>query len=383
MLGPVQSNLQNSGQQVPPGTDADLILKSLPHPVLVIEDDGVASYVNDAAEVFFGVGASVLTRHALREFVPFSSPLLLLIEQAREKSASFSEYGINLATPRIGDNRLVDVQVSLMAQGCKGILVMFQERTMARQIDRQVSHRNAVRSLSAMAAILSHEIKNPLSGIRGAAQLVEASASLEDRVLTTLIRDESDRICRLVDNMQKFSNNRPIDCEPVNIHSVLEHVKQIAINGFASDLEISLAYDPSLPPVSGDRDQLIQVFLNLLKNAAEAADLATGARSVVISTAFRPGVRLTVPGISARINLPLEIRIEDNGPGVPPDLIPHLFDPFVTTKKSGMGLGLALVAKIIGDHGGIVECDSRPGRTVFKVLMPLHEDAKNSLETIK
>ncbi len=383
MVGPVSPELKNPEERVEPGPDASLILKSLPHPVLVIKDDGIASYVNDAAEVFFGVGASVLTRHALREFVPFSSPLLLLIEQAREKSASFSEYGINLGTPRNGDNRLVDVQVSLMARGQKGVLVMFQERNMARQIDRQVSHRNAVRSLSAMAGILAHEIKNPLSGIRGAAQLVEASVSAEDRVLTTLIRDESDRICRLVDNMQEFSNNRPIVCEPVNIHSVLEHVKQIAVNGFASELEINLDYDPSLPPVPGDRDQLIQVFLNLLKNAAEAAELATGPGAVVISTSFRPGVRLSVPGISARINLPLEIRIEDNGPGVPPDLLAHLFDPFVTTKKSGMGLGLALVAKIIGDHGGIVECDSKPGRTIFKVLMPLHKDTKNSLETFK
>jgi len=252
--------------------DTALILKSLPHPVLVIAGDGIASYVNDATEMFFGVGAAVLTRHPLSEFVPFGSPLLLLIEQASRKSASFNEYGIDLGTPRNGDNRLVDVQVSPMADHEEGILVMFQERTMARQIDRQITHRNAVKSLSAMAAILAHEIKNPLSGIRGAAQLVEASVSPDDRILTTLIRDESDRICRLVDNMQAFSNNHPIICKPVNIHSVLEHVKQIAINGFASNLEINMAYDPSLPPVPGDRDQLIQVFLNLLKNAAEAAE---------------------------------------------------------------------------------------------------------------
>jgi len=360
--------------------DTALILKSLPHPVLVIAHDGVASYVNDAAEVFFGVGASVLTRHLLSEFVPFGSPLLLLIEQSQEHSASFNEYGIDLGTPRNGENRLVDVQVRSMAEGEKGVLVMFQERTMVRQIDRQVTHRNAVRSLSAMAAILAHEIKNPLSGIRGAAQLVEASVSPADRALTTLICDESDRICRLVDNMQEFTNNRPIECMPVNIHSVLEHVKQIAVNGFAAGLNVTMAYDPSLPPVSGDRDQLIQVFLNLLKNAAEAAELATGTGSVLITTAFRPGVRLSVAGVGARVNLPLEIRIEDNGPGVPSDLKPHLFDPFVTTKKSGMGLGLALVAKIIGDHGGIIECESKPGRTVFRVLMPLHDDVQHSLE---
>lgn len=371
----------NRGNAHSHSVDATLILKSLPHPVLVISDDGIATYVNHAAEVFFGVGATVLTRHPLKKFVPFGTPLLSLIDQAREKSGSFNEYGIDLGTPRNGEDRLVDVQVGPMMDEHAGVLIMFQERTMARQIDRQVSYRNAVRSLSGMAAILAHEIKNPLSGIRGAAQLVETSLSPADRVLTTLICDETDRICRLVDDMQEFSNNRPIDFQPVNIHAVLEHVKQIAVNGFASDVEISMAYDPSLPPVSGDRDQLIQVFLNLLKNAAEAAGLVQGVSRVIITTAFRPGVRLSVPGIAGQANLPLEIKIEDNGPGVSAELLPHLFDPFVTTKKSGMGLGLTLVAKIIGDHGGIIECDSNPGRTVFRVLMPLHMSDKNSLES--
>jgi len=364
----------------PGEADTALILKSLPHPVLVISQTGVATYVNDAAEMFFGVGAAVLTRQLLADFVPFGSPLLALIDQAREKSASFNEYGIDLGTPRNGGARLVDVQVSLMSEGRGSVLVMFQERTMARQIDRQITHRNAVRSVSAMAAILAHEIKNPLSGIRGAAQLVEASVGPADRALTTLIRDETDRICRLVDGMQEFSNNHPIECQPVNIHAVLEHVKQIACNGFAAGLEITMAYDPSLPPVPGDRDQLIQVFLNLLKNAAEAVEPGAGSGTILITTAFRPGVRLTVPGMGARVNLPLEIRIEDNGCGVAAELKPHLFDPFVTTKKSGKGLGLALVAKIIGDHGGIIECDSNPGRTVFRVLMPLYRETTNGLE---
>ena len=141
---------------------------------------------------------------------------------------------------------------------------------------------------------------------------------------------------------------------------MLDHVKQIASTGFARQIKIVENYDPSLPPVPGSRDKLIQVFLNLVKNAAEAIGEDRADGQITLTTSFRPGVRLSVPGSQARVSLPLEIAVEDNGAGVPADLMPHLFDPFVTTKPSGTGLGLALVAKIIGDHGGIIECDSRP-----------------------
>jgi two-component system nitrogen regulation sensor histidine kinase GlnL len=238
-------------------------------------------------------------------------------------------------------------------------------------MDRQLTHRGAARSVSALAAMLAHEIKNPLSGIRGAAQLLEQNANDDDRTLTRLICDETDRIVKLVGRLEVFTDERPVEREPVNIHVVLEHVKRLAHSGFARHIKFVEEYDPSLPPVYANRDQLIQVFLNLVKNATESiGESDTG--EIQLTTAFRPGVRLSLPGSKMRVSLPMEFCVRDNGPGVPEELLPHLFDPFVTTKPTGSGLGLALVAKIVGDHGGIVECESQPRHTNFRVLFPVY-----------
>jgi len=358
---------------------AQIVLNTIRRPVVMVGPDDRITYANADAEDFFRSSAAMLARTTLERFVPFGSPILALIEQVRERLAPVNEYRVDISSPRLGLEKIVDIYVAPVPELAGSVVVMFQERSMADKIDRQMTHRGAARSVTGLAAMLAHEIKNPLSGIRGAAQLLEMAVTDEDRALTRLITDETDRIVSLVDRMEVFSDERPIERYPVNIHVVLDRVKAIAMNGFARKINILEDYDPSLPPVFANRDQLVQVFLNLVKNAAEAI----GARAdgeITLSTAFRPGMRVSVPGSQDRVSLPLEFCVHDNGSGVSEDILPILFDPFITTKTNGSGLGLALVAKIVGEHGGVIECDSSPRGTTFRVLMPAWKDTALAAE---
>src|ERR1700751_4195859 len=278
------------------GTPADAVLNALPHPVTVIAADGKGVDANAAAEAFFEVSLPLLRRHFLREVVPFGSPLLTLIQQVRQRGAAVNEYKVDVGTPRNPGERLVGLHVAPLPERPEYVVVMLQERTIADKMDRQLTHRGAARSVIALAAMLAHEIKNPLSGIRGAAQLLEQSADDDDRALTRLICEEADRIVKLVDRMEVFTDERPIEREPINIHVVLDHVKRLAQSGFARHIKFVEDYDPSLPPVLANRDHLVQIFLILVKTAAEAIGETANAGEIALSTAFRPGVRLSLPG---------------------------------------------------------------------------------------
>ena len=363
----------------PAEPSARAVLNALPEAVLVIAADGRIAEANQAAEELFAVSAQQLTEMSLDQVVSPDNPLFALIAQARNDRSSVAEYAVTLRGPRLGA-RFVSIHIASLAEDTADLVVSIFQQSIARKLDDQLIHRNAARSVSALSSMLAHEVKNPLSGIRGAAQLLEQNAGNQDQHLTRLICEETDRVCALVDRMDMFADNRPIERMPVNIHRVLEHVRTLAESGFAQGIEINERYDPSLPPVHGNRDHLIQLVLNLVKNAAEAAPQVGG--EITLSTAYRHGVRLAVPGSDERVHLPLVVSVQDNGEGIPEELRAHLFDAFVTTKADGSGLGLALVAKIVSDHGGVIEVESEPRRTAFNVFLPVAPtDARDETES--
>ncbi len=354
---------------------AEAVFEALADAVLLIDGEDVVRAVNPAAEQFFATGEAHLSGSALGDLVQFDSPLLALAAKARDGFGAITEYNLELLSPR-NQSRVVDAQMTAMADYPGWVLLSLRTRSIAHKLDRQLSHLGAGRSVAGLAATLAHEVKNPLAGIRGAAQLLERDVDLDGRELTRLITEEADRICALVDRLEVFSDNYSLERAPVNIHQVLDQVRRAAENGFARGVRFIELYDPSLPAVYGNHDDLVRVFLNLVKNATEAlscgGDSGDDRGEITLTTAYRTGLRQSVPGGDGFTRLPLMVSIEDNGGGIPLELREHLFEPFITSKAGGTGLGLALVAKTIGDHGGVIEFTSEPGRTVFHVMLPLY-----------
>jgi len=346
-----------------------------PDPAMVVDAAGALVAVNEAAEALFGQGLGLLARGRFSAALPPGSALVSLLDRAIEEGARVRERGVQITLFGLAPFE-ADGAAAPLGDGSVLLTLTVRAGLGAERAGAEAA--GGLRSIVGLGRMLAHEIKNPLAGIRGAAQLLKSGAKAEDAPLAQLIVDETDRVRRLVDRMEAFSDDALPALSPLNIHQILDRVRALAANGVADGLALTEQYDPSLPPVLGDEDQLIQVFLNLVKNAAEAAHARGDGRGAIgIYTAYRHGVRVRAAKGQALRGAPLEVRVVDNGPGVPAHLREHLFQPFVTSKANGAGLGLALVSKLVAAHGGLLDFESEPGRTVFRVLLPIatEEDA--------
>ncbi len=353
--------------EIPLPHPADL-WNALPTPTMLLDPEGRVRLANTSCEAFLNCSAATLAERGWEHLVADDSMLRALVLEARAKGQGIAAYDLSLGLAG-GSEQRVDVLIGVLADRAgPWLAVSFQPRAVTAIVDRQVGQQGAARSAMAVAAMLAHEIRNPLSGIRGAAQLLEAQLDSDGRELSRLIMAEVDRVGALVDRMDSFTDTRPLRLQPENIHAILGHVRRLAETGFGVGFQFRERYDPSLPPVAGDRDRLIQAFLNLVKNAVEASPPGG---TITLATAFRQGVWLRPPGSPARVSLPLEVQVIDEGEGPPAHVADHLFEPFVSARRGGTGLGLALVAKVVSDHGGVVEMQRRDGRTVFRVLLPV------------
>lgn len=351
---------------------AEAVISGLTHPVIALDDQDTFAFINSAGEEFFKASSSVIIGVPLSSIIDRAHPIFDMITRSRTTRASVSDQGLELSSPKLGQ-RLVNIQVStLHAAGMPDVVIIaFQERALAERLRGQEQFRGAARSMTSLSALLAHEIKNPLAGIRGAAELLRNHDDIDDDErlsLTDLIVAETDRIAALLTRMEALAGGKTIDRFAVNIHEVIDHCIRLARNSFGKGKTIRSFFDPSLPDAEGDRDLLIQTLLNLIKNACEATD---NNGIIEIKTSYNLGARFAVDGDGQRMASPLVVEISDNGIGIPDDLRSHIFDPFVTNKSSGSGLGLALVASTIADHGGTIEMQSQPGKTSFRIGLPM------------
>ena len=346
---------------------SDRLWISLPVPAFLIDPGNLVAEVNPAAEDFLNTSARGLRGQPLLDVLVVDAPLEDALSRVRAREGSLS-----ISDADIGTGQMAPVQCNLDIAPMTGmpgfLLLIFQPRQLADRLGRAKSAKTAAKSAIGMAEMLAHEIKNPLAGITGAAQLLSMNLTGDDLEMTDLIVAETRRILKLLEQVEQFGNLSLPERRAVNIHDLLDRARKSAEIGFAAHMTITEEFDPSLPPTYVDGDQIMQVFLNLLKNASEAAGKSGNIR---IRTFYDLSLRLRNKDGTAI--LPLQVEIIDDGPGLPAELAEDIFEPFVSGKENGTGLGLALVSKIISDHEGWISVDSVPGHTVFRISLPLAE----------
>jgi len=347
--------------------DEDAIWTSLPVPTLVLDADDHIVRTNPAAEGFMMASARVLHGQPVWDRLAVDAPLDDALARARRDGAPLFVNDVDVGT---GDRApvLCNLQIAPLAGETGHMILLVAPRELAGRVGQGQSVRAAARSAIGMAEMLAHEIKNPLAGITGAAQLLSMSLSGGDRELTDLIVSESRRIVALLERVEQFGNLTEPRLKAVNIHDVLDRARRSASVGVAAHMRIIENYDPSLPPACGDADQLLQVFSNLIRNAAEAAQGESG--TITLHSYYEPSLR-RLGGEGTGRSLPLQVEVIDDGPGLPPEIAEDVFDPFVSGRENGTGLGLALAARIVSEHDGWIAVSSVPGRTVFRVSLPL------------
>ncbi|MEL6517139.1 MAG: ATP-binding protein [Pseudomonadota bacterium] len=349
-----------------PAPFGEAVWASLPVPALLLDPGDMIAEVNPAAETFLNASARALRGSPVFDKLMIDAPLDEAFQRVRKDQSSLFINNVDVGS---GERKPIEcnVQVAPMLAMPGFVLILMEPRQLADRLGRAHLVKTAAKSAIGMSEMLAHEIKNPLAGITGAAQLLSMNLSGEDQEMTDLIVAETRRILALLDQVEQFGNLRPPEKRSINVHDLLERARKTAAVGFAAHMDIQEAYDPSLPPTFVDGDQMLQVFQNLLKNAAEAAGKGGGA--IRIRTFYDMSLRLRRKDGTA--TLPLQVEIIDDGPGLPAEIAGEVFEPFVSGRENGTGLGLALVSKIISDHDGWISVDSVPGRTIFRISLPV------------
>jgi len=338
------------------------IAEVLPEPVFVFDILGQLVWMNNASEIWLQKSCDSLVGKPVNQFAPGFDIIAKQLDGVAHGKKNIHGQDLHV--------RLRNAK----EYSCHYLIFPYQEGTALLITSKQqgggIDAAPRGQAVTMLGQMLAHELKNPLAGIRGAAQLLETGLSSEDDLeLTELIKTEVDRIGRLAEQMEGFGQSEPSKYQPFNIHTVLRKATLLFQNMGNADIALIEAYDPSLPPVFGDQDAVMQMVVNLVANAVDAIKTSGEGDKITLQTSYRTGMRRR-GNDGETYSLPVGVRILDNGPGINPELRERVFHPFVTGKANGHGLGLALVSKIVEDHGGLIEVATRPGKTAFSILLP-------------